>query len=81
MFMIIRQPTGRRTEAILLAADQHHMRVVVRRLNETMELVRKDGRWLQNGRPVEIECCLVNGEAAAQSFCSSLGHRVSTAAN
>jgi hypothetical protein len=80
MFIVLSYPTGRQIEGILLAAGPNRMRIVVRRLNETMELQRTHGEWQDaHGQPVEVAAWVTDGSAATVDFASSLGHRVSVA--
>jgi hypothetical protein len=56
------------------------MRVVVRRLNETVELCYTGGQWVsENGERIEVECLIADGKAGTEDFCSRIGYRTSTA--
>jgi len=56
MNIIMRYENGRRIEGVLLSMDENHFRVVVRRLNETLEFEQVEGVWMGgNGTLVEIE--------------------------
>jgi hypothetical protein len=65
MRVIIRYLTGRRVEALLLSASSRKMRVVVPRLNETLELSLHDSRWNEGTQTVEIEAWMSDGSVAA----------------
>ena len=80
MYMILRFPSGRQIDGILLAASQDRMRIVSRRINETLELRRIEGqRFSDRGERVEIESWLADGQTRTRAFCSVVGERVSTA--
>ena len=67
MHMILRYPTGRRVESVLLAAGAKRMRLAIRSLNETIELHQEDeeGQWKsEDGYPVEIESVVWDGQSA-----------------
>ena len=82
MLMIVRYPSGRRVEGILLAASSDRMRIVVARLNETLELRLEQGQWTsEDGDPIEIDGCLTDGSTTAAGFCSRMVTRTSTATN
>ena len=64
MHAIMRYPSGRRVEAIVLAADSERMRIVLRRTNETIELRQVDGNWFgESGETLEIEALVSDGRA------------------
>jgi hypothetical protein len=76
MHMIIRYPTGRRAEALLLSASENRMRIVLRRLNETREVRLISGHWTdESGDQIEIEAIVPDGLAEAPA------RRTMTAAN
>ena len=80
MFIVLSYPTGRQMEGILLAAGPERMRVVVRRLNETIELHRIHGQWQDaHGQLLEVGAWVSNGSPAEVDFASSLAPRVSVA--
>ena len=80
MYMILRFPSGRQIDGILLAASRDRMRIVSRRINETLELRRIEGKWFSDrGERVEIESWLADGQTRTRSFCAVVGERVSTA--
>jgi hypothetical protein len=81
MHMILRYPTGRRVDGILLAVGTDRMRIVVRRLNETIELHLTEGQWTsENGELIEVEGCLTASNAGVVDFSSvPVGQRISTA--
>jgi len=82
MHLILSYPTGRRVEAILLAASRECMRVVVKRLNETLELRLIDGQWSSvEGTHIEIESMVADGALNVSAFVSHFNHRTSRAAN
>jgi len=69
MFMIIRDSTGRRREAILLAVSVDRMRAAVPGYEDVMELRRSRNQWtFAGGEPVKIES-MVSG-ADLSGFCS-----------
>jgi hypothetical protein len=79
--MILRYPSGRRVDGILLAAGVDRLRIVVRRLNETIELRLTEGQWTsEEGDRIEVEGWLTDGSAAMVDFASfPIGQRISTA--
>jgi hypothetical protein len=79
--MILRYPSGRRVDAILLAASPDRLRIVVRRLNETLELRLTQGEWVsEHGERIEVEGWLTDGNASLLEFSSfPIGQRISTA--
>lgn len=81
MHMILRYPSGRRVDGILLAASADRMRIVVRRVNETIELRLTEGQWISEGRDrVEMDGWISDGNARMVDFLSfPAGQRVSTA--
>ena len=79
MHMILRYPSGRLVDGILLAAGPGRLRFVVKRRNETMELTLKEGHWTaENGDHMELEALLTDDQTVA-GFCSGMGYRTSTA--
>jgi hypothetical protein len=81
MYMILRYVTGRRAEGILLAASSGRMRLVVRKLNDTLELRLIDGTWLTDrNEPVEIESLVSRGQPEDTVF-HSLYPRTHSARN
>jgi len=81
MHMILRYPSGRRVDGILLAASADRMRIVVRRLNETIELRLTEGQWIsEHGKRLEVEGWLSDGNVGMLDFsCFPIGQRISTA--
>ena len=80
--MILRYPSGRLVDGILLAAGPECLRIVVRRLNETMELRLTGGHWVSgNGARIELEGWLADDRIGTPGFCSRLGRHCSTATN
>ncbi|MBZ5620990.1 MAG: hypothetical protein LAQ69_20025 [Acidobacteriia bacterium] len=80
MQMILRYPSGRLVDGILLAAGLERMRIVVRRVNETMELRLENGHWVsEKGDRIEVECWLSDGRPGTAEFCSRFGLRTATA--
>ena len=81
MHMILRYPSGRRVDGILLAAGPNRLRIVVRRLNETLELHLTEGQWTsEQGDRIEVEGWLTVGNAGAVDFSAfPIGQRISTA--
>ena len=56
MHMTLRFPTGRRAEAILLAAGPDRLRIVLRRRSDTYELRLAGGEWIsERGERIEVE--------------------------
>lgn len=63
MYVILSDESGEKTEGILLAASPGCLRIVIRKLTDTMELRLKDGRWMsEDGKAVDIECLISDGE-------------------
>lgn len=82
MHLILSYATGRRSEGILLAAGPGRMRIVVRRLNETIELHQEEGKWLSDdGEPVEIESWVSDGCTGIADLLSRFVPRTHTARN
>jgi len=81
MHMILRYPSGRRVDGILLAAGPDRLRIVVRRLNETIELRLTEGRWTsEGGDRIEVDGWLTADNAGMLDFLSvPTSQRVSTA--
>jgi hypothetical protein len=80
MHLILRYPSGRLVDGILLAAGPDRLRVVVRRLNETMELVLTEGQWTTDrGDRVEVEGWLSDGSSGIERLSTRVFQRVSTA--
>ena len=79
MHMILRYPSGRLVDGILLAVGPELLRFVVKRRNETMELQLKEGHWTaENGDRVELECMLTHATGSA-GFSYASGFRTSAA--
>ena len=56
MLMTLLKATGERTEAVLLAAGNRRMRVLIPGLSDTTELrFIKDQWWSENGMAVRVE--------------------------
>ena len=73
MGMIIQFTSGRRFEALLLAATANLMRVVVSSERDTLDLVRAGDEWhTQSGEPVEIEGLIAIGGIDATQFCTAV---------
>jgi hypothetical protein len=65
MIIILDYSTGRLEEGLLLAIADGRIRVVLRRLNETVEFRESGTRWISElGEQVEIES-MIFGELAA----------------
>lgn len=81
MHMILRYPSGRRVDGILLAAGADRLRIVVRRLNETIELRLTEGQWISDrGDRIEVEGWIADGNAGMLDFLAfPASQRVSTA--
>ncbi len=80
MHMILRYPSGRRVDGLLLAAGPETLRVVVQRLNETIELHLTNGQWTtEDGNTVTVDGWMTDGHRDLGSFCSHVGQRVSRA--
>ncbi len=82
MHVILSYESGQRVEGILLAVGVKRLRVIVRKLNETMEFHLTDGRWTsEDGDPVEIESLISDGETGLGGFYSRFVPRTHTACN
>lgn len=80
MGMIIQFTSGRRVEALLLAAAANIMRVVVSE-GDTLELIRAGDEWYaESGEAVIIEGLIAIGGIDATQFCSAVAPRTATAA-
>ena len=81
MHVIFSDVTGAKVEGIVLAVSAVKMRVVVRKLNDTMELRLVDGVWLaDDDSPVEIESLISEGAVDAAAL-SGLGYQTLAARN
>ena len=81
MHIILRYPTRRRVDAILLSATTDRMRVVVSNQNDTLELRLVGGQWLSDrGSAVEIEALMTDDSNAAVRIWRETRPRVSHAA-
>jgi hypothetical protein len=79
MHMILRYPSGRLVDGILLAIGPGRMRFVVKRRNETLELCFKDGQWMaENGEHIELEALLADDKTNPAEL-PGMGYRTSTA--
>ncbi len=69
-------------DAILLAATADRLRIVVKRLNETMELHLAQGQWVsERGERIQIEGWLADDTQRSVQFCSRFQPRVSSASH
>lgn len=69
--MIIRYESGRRREAILLAANAERMRVAVGGQSDTAELIRVEDSWFtEKGEAVELEALLSSPGVDVSVLCS-----------
>jgi hypothetical protein len=56
MHMIVRYPSGRRADALMLAGTPETMRIILHHRNESLELRKRDGYWLSDaGKRLVIE--------------------------
>ncbi len=63
MQMIVRYPSGRLADCVLLAANNELMRIVVRRRNETLELRLSGEDWIsEKGELIEIASLVTSRE-------------------
>jgi hypothetical protein len=61
MKMMVRYPSGRMAEGVLLAANHNVMRVVLRHSDETTEFRLYGNQWVSDtGDALEIESVLTN---------------------
>lgn len=82
MHLILSYATGRRAEGILLAVSPGRMRIVVKRLNDTIELRQDEGQWFSDdGEPVEIESWISDGCTGTAGLFSRFVPRTRTACN
>ncbi|HLK62010.1 MAG TPA: hypothetical protein VKU19_01125 [Bryobacteraceae bacterium] len=80
MHLILRYPSGRLADGVLLAAGPSRLRIVVKRLNETIELHLTQGEWVSDrGERIGIEGWLSDGNTAASNLLSQFGRKTSTA--
>ena len=80
MHLILRYPSGRLADGILLAAGSDCLRIVVRRLNETVELRLTEDQWISDeGERIEIDGWLTGTAQESIDFCRRFGRRTSTA--
>jgi hypothetical protein len=79
MHLILRYPSGRRVDGLLLAAGSDLLRIVVRRINETIELRLRDGQWFSEQEDIiEVDGWIGDGTDRTVDFCSRLGARTVT---
>jgi hypothetical protein len=63
MLMNLLNPTGERTEAVLLATGNYHMRVVIRGSTDTTELRLVKDQWMsEDGVAVDIELLVASAD-------------------
>jgi hypothetical protein len=80
MHIILRYPTRRRVEAILLSATTDRMRVVVKNQNDTLELRLVGSQWLSDrGSTVEVESLMTDDPNAVAQIWQDARPRVSAA--
>jgi hypothetical protein len=73
MQMFLLYQTGRRVEAVLLAAGGGRMRLAARDAGDTIELSLLFGQWVsETGIPVEIESLIPIPEIEFTGFCSAV---------
>ncbi len=59
MHLILRHPSGRRVDALLLSHDDTLLRVIVHDCNETLELRFEQGYWIdEKGERLSIDAML-----------------------
>lgn len=82
MHVILSYESGKRTEGILLAVSTGRLRIVARKLNDTLELRLTGGRWIsEDGSHVEIESLISDGETGMAAFYSRFVPLTRTACN
>ena len=82
MHLILRYPSGRLLDGILLAATADRLRIVVKRLNETIELHLVQGKWAsERGERIEIEGWLADDSQRASELFSRFRPRVWSASH
>ena len=60
---------GRRSEGVMLSANQESMRIALRGDADTTELRRVQGQWLaDDNQPVDFEVLLTDGHAEQDLF-------------
>jgi hypothetical protein len=80
MHLILRYPSGRLVDGLLLAVGSDRMRIVVRRFNETMELRLAEDHWVsERGERIEVEGWLTDTDQPVFESLSRPGWRTSTA--
>ena len=63
MQLLLLLESGVRTEAIVLSADENHMRVVAPQAKDAMELRLIKDQWMtEEGDAVDIEAIIAGGE-------------------
>ncbi|MBZ5728969.1 MAG: hypothetical protein LAP87_28825 [Acidobacteriia bacterium] len=76
MQMILLYPDGRRVEAVMLAASQGRMRVVVRNQRDAVELFRMGDHWISDrGDAVELEALVDDRGNGWSDFCRQFGEQ------
>jgi hypothetical protein len=69
MQITYRYQSGKRVEAVLLAAGSDAMRVVVPGLCDTLELHKLDANWItEKGEPIEIDAIMAADADVAEFF-------------
>jgi len=82
MHVILRNVSGQRIEGILLAGSESRLRIVLRELNDTVELTLAGGLWVtEEGDCMEIESLISDGQTGMGGWVSALGARTRTARN
>jgi len=73
MLLTIRYQNGLRSEAVLLAATRHRMRVAVASRRDTIELRKANACWFtEEGAEVEIEAFIPLAGIDVPGFCTDV---------
>jgi hypothetical protein len=81
MHIILRYPTRRRVEAILLSATTDRMRIVIKNQDDAIELRLVGSQWVSDrGSAVEIDSIMTDDPNAVAQIWSDARPRVSGAA-
>jgi hypothetical protein len=80
MGAIIIDANGLRMDAVLLAAGNDRIRVVLRGGRDTIELRREGEQWIsENGLKIEFEAWIVDDNSASEMLRTELAKRVDRA--
>ena len=69
MYLIVSDPEGRRTDAIVLAMGADRMRISVPGCDDVLELKKDGDRWIaDSGAAMEIEAAIMTASGESSRF-------------